>query len=106
MAEEVDKELKEAVEECAKIIEEKCRRHPYMIVVSKADVGFASEEDKKKGILRGKTSYMYFAKPPIKNDGMSKLLVDASRMALTLLRNSIKAKRSLSEKGRKKINSH
>jgi hypothetical protein len=97
MAEE-DKELKEAVEECAKIIEEKCRRHPYMIVVSKADVGFASEEDKKKGILRGKTSYMYFAKPPIKKDGMSKLLVDASRMALDLAEKTVKGEESTEQK--------
>jgi len=101
MAEEVDKELKEAVEECAKIIEEKCRRHPYMIVVSKAVVGFASEEDKKKGILRGKTSYMYFAKPPIRKDGMSKLLVDASRMALDLAEKQYKGEESTEQKGTK-----
>lgn len=87
---EEDKELKEAIEECAKIVEEKCKKRPYMIVLTKANVGFASEEDRKKGILKGNTAYLYTAKPSLKKDGLSKLLVDTSRMAVDLAEKKVK----------------
>jgi hypothetical protein len=79
---EEDKDLKVAIDECAKIVEEKCKKRPYMIIISKADVGYASEEDKEKGQLRGQTSFMYMAKPSIGKDGLSRLLVDTAKMAL------------------------
>ncbi len=91
---EEDKDLREAIEECAKIVEEKCKKRPYMIVVSKADVGFASEEDKRKGRLKGRTSYMYIAKPALGKDGLSKLLVDTSRVALELAEKKVKGEES------------
>ncbi|MFH0884532.1 MAG: hypothetical protein V1861_02375 [Candidatus Micrarchaeota archaeon] len=79
---EEDKNLKEAIEACAKIIEEKCGRKPFMIAVSKADVRFASEGDRKKGIISGTAHYMYMARPPLKKNGLSKLLIDTARVAL------------------------
>lgn len=79
---ETDKNLKEAVEACAKIIEEKCGKKPYMIAVSQADVKFASEENRKKGIVSGTANYMYFSRPPLKKNGLSKLLIDTCRVAL------------------------
>jgi len=84
MTEEVDSDLKEAIEACAKIVEDKCRKRPYMIIVSKADIGFASKEDQQKKILKGKASYMYVARPKIKADGVSKILVGASKKALEM----------------------
>lgn len=81
---EVDQDLKNAIEECAKVVEEKCKKRPYMIIVTKADMGFASEEDKKKGLLKGRASYMYMAKPTIRSDGVSKVLLGASRKALEM----------------------
>ncbi|MBU0532001.1 hypothetical protein KKB44_00750 [Candidatus Micrarchaeota archaeon] len=82
--EETDPDLKEAIEACAKIIEAKCKKRPYMIVISKADVGFASKEEHQKGILRGKASYMYMARPTIRPDGISKVLIGASKKALEM----------------------
>ena len=81
---EEDKELREAIEACAKIVEEKCGHRPYMIVITKANVKFASEEHRKKGILTGNASYMYVAKPTLKKNGLSKLLIDTSRVAVNL----------------------
>ncbi|MFN7991006.1 MAG: hypothetical protein U0R44_02495 [Candidatus Micrarchaeia archaeon] len=81
---EEDKALKEAIEACSKIIEEKCGRRPYIVVIAKANVAYKDEEDRKKGKLSGTTSYMYVAKPTMKKDGLSKLLIDASRMAVNL----------------------
>ncbi|MBU0591926.1 hypothetical protein KKD40_06910 [Candidatus Micrarchaeota archaeon] len=48
-----DNQLKEAIEECAKIVEEKCDKRPYMIIIVKTDVGYNSEEDNKKGDTEG-----------------------------------------------------
>ncbi|MBU1165490.1 hypothetical protein KKF81_00965 [Candidatus Micrarchaeota archaeon] len=84
-----DNQLKEAIEECAKIVEEKCDKRPYMIIIVKTDVGYNSEEDKKKGILKGMSSYMYSAKPALKKDGLSKLLIDTSKMAISLAEKKI-----------------
>ena len=81
---EADEDLREAIEECAKVVEERCKKRPYMIIVAKADVGFRSDDDKEKGKLSGKTSYLYLAKPTIKHDGLSRLLVDSCRMALDM----------------------
>lgn len=91
---EPDPDLKEAIEACAKIVEEKCNKRPYMITIVKASLGYASEEDKEKGVLRGKTSYMYVARPTLKKDGLSKLLVDSSRVALDLAEKNIKDEES------------
>jgi len=79
---EEDKELKKAIESCSKIVEETCGKRPYMILISKANVSFASAENQKKGILSGTATYMYMAKPPLKKNGLSKLLIDTTRVAL------------------------
>jgi hypothetical protein len=79
---EEDKDLKEAVAACARIIEEKCGRKPFMIAVSKADVKFATDGDRKKGIISGTANYMYLARPPLKKNGLSKLLIDTARVAI------------------------
>ncbi len=79
---EADKDLKEAVSACAKIIEEKCGRKPFMIVVAEADIKFASDEHRKKGIVSGTANYMYFSRPPLKKNGLSKLLLDTCRVGL------------------------
>jgi hypothetical protein len=79
---EEDQGLKEAVAECSKIIEAKCGKMPYMIVVAKADIKFDSQESRKKGIASGTASYMYFSRPPLKKNGLSKLLIDTTRHAL------------------------
>ena len=81
---EADEDLKEAIQECAKIIEEKCKKRPYMVIVTKADVGFANEQDMKKGIIKGKASFLYAAKPNLKADGLSKILIGASKKALEM----------------------
>jgi hypothetical protein len=77
-----DKELKEAVEACAKIIAEKCRKRPFMIVVSKADIRYENDEALRKGIVKGTASYMYMANPKLQRNGLSKLLIDTTRVAL------------------------
>ena len=46
--------------------------------------GFANEEDMKKGVARGKANYMYMAKPTLKPDGLSKILIGASKKALEM----------------------
>jgi len=79
---EEDKELKEAIEECAKIIEAKCGKKPFMVVVSKANIRFATAEHKEKGIVSGTASFMYMARHSLKKDGISKLLIDTTRHAL------------------------
>jgi hypothetical protein len=79
---EEDKALKEAVAAFTKILEEKCGRRPFLIVVSKANVKFATEEDRKKGIVTGTASYMYLAKPTLRKNGISKLLIDTARVAI------------------------
>ena len=79
---EEDTELKEAVEACAKIISEKCRKRPFMVVVSKADIRYENEEALKKGIVKGTASYMYMARPKLQKNGLSKLLIDTTRVAL------------------------
>lgn len=81
---EADKDLKEAMEECAKVLEKKCGKRPYMIVVSKANLYFKTPQDKAAGKMSGTASYMYMAKPELKRDGLSKLLVDTSKLALEL----------------------
>jgi hypothetical protein len=78
---ETDKELKEAIEACAKVIEEKCGKKPFMIVISKANLKF-QDKDKKK--LTGTSSYMYFTRPPIGKNGVSKLLIDTTKLAIDL----------------------
>ncbi|MFH0737091.1 MAG: hypothetical protein V1827_00885 [Candidatus Micrarchaeota archaeon] len=77
-----DKALKEAIEACSKIIEEKCGKRPYMVLITKADVRFESAEHKKKGIITGTASFMYTAKPRLKKDGLSKILLDTTKHAL------------------------
>jgi hypothetical protein len=86
---EDDKDLKEAIKACAKIVEEKCGRRPYMIVLSKANVKFASEEHRRKGLITGTASYMYMARPTLKRNGLSKLLIDTSKAAITLAEKKI-----------------
>jgi len=78
-----DKNLKEAIEECAKIMQEKCGNSPFMLVATKAVVGFESEEHRKKGIVTGNATFMYLSRPKLKKDGLSKLLIDTTRHALT-----------------------
>ncbi|MBD3210285.1 hypothetical protein GF318_02790 [Candidatus Micrarchaeota archaeon] len=82
--EEVDEDLRDAIKECSKIIEEKCKKRPYMIILSKADIKFDSEEEKKKGVAKGKASFIYVARPPLRKSGLSKILLGASKKALEL----------------------
>ena len=82
-----DPDLEEAIKECAKIVEEKCKKRPYMIVISKANLGFASEEDRKKNILKGNCTYMYFSRPPLGKDGVSRSLVDGAKAAIDMAEN-------------------
>ena len=79
-----DPDLEEAVKECAKIVEEKCRKRPYMIVISKANLGFASEEDRKKNILKGNCTYIYYSRPPLGKDGVSRSLIDGAKAAVEM----------------------
>ena len=79
---EEDKELKEALEECGKIMQEKLGNHPFMLVATRAKLMFKNEEDKKKGIATGKASFMYMARPALAKNGLSKALIDTSRHAL------------------------
>lgn len=79
-----DNDLDEAIRECAKIVEEKCKKRPYLIVISKANLGYASEADKKKKILKGNCTYMYFSRPPIGKDAVSHSLLDGAKAALEM----------------------
>jgi hypothetical protein len=79
-----DKDLEEAIKECSKIVEEKCKKRPYFIVISKANLGYASEEDKKKKLLKGNCTYMYYSKPPIGRDGVSRSLLDGAKAAISM----------------------
>jgi hypothetical protein len=79
---EEDKKLKEAIEACAKIVHEKCGKRPFMIVISKADVKLVGAKDKAGKVLSGTANYMYLAKPPLRKDGLSKILIDTSRVAV------------------------
>lgn len=92
MAENEDDDLKEAIQECAKIVEERCKKRPYMIIISKADIGFASEEDRKKGLLKGSAAFMYASKPTIRPDGVSKILIGACKKALEMAEEKAKGK--------------
>lgn len=79
-----DKDLEEAIKECSKIVEEKCKKRPYLIVISKANLGYANEEDKKKKLLKGNCTYMYYSKPPLGRDGVSRSLLDGARAAIEM----------------------
>ncbi len=86
---EEDKELKEAIEACTKILEEKCGKRPFMIVISKANLYYKNDDARKSGQLSGTATYMYMAKPTLKKDGLSKLLIDTSKVALNLAEKEI-----------------
>lgn len=77
-----DLDLEEAIYECAKIIEEKCKKRPYLLIISKANLGFANEEDKQKGLLKGDCSFLYLSKPKIGDDGVSKALIKGAEAAI------------------------
>ncbi|HSB46553.1 MAG TPA: hypothetical protein VLD37_00955 [Candidatus Bilamarchaeum sp.] len=55
-----------------------------MVVISKANLKYANAADAKKRKLTGTASYMYSTKPPIKKNGVSKLLIDTSKLAIDL----------------------
>lgn len=95
-----DKDLEEAIKECSKIVEEKCKKRPYFIVISKANLGYASDEDKKKKLLRGNCTYMYYSKPPLGRDGVSRSLLDGAKAAIGMAesKNTAEPKQ---EKGKK-----
>ncbi len=94
-----DEDLNEAIRECAKIVEEKCKKRPYLIVISKANLGYASDGDKKKGLLKGNCTYMYYSKPPLGRDGVSRSLVDGAKAAIGMAEN--KNSPSTKETGKK-----
>jgi hypothetical protein len=79
-----DEDLNEAIKECAKIVEEKCKKRPYMIIISKANLGYENEEDKKKNILKGNCTYAYYSKPPLENNPITRSLIDAAKSAIDL----------------------
>lgn len=79
---EPDKELEDAVAACAKILEQKCGRRPFMIFVSKANLKFENEDARNKGIVSGTVTYTYRAKPKLGKNSLSKLLIDSTRVAL------------------------
>ncbi len=95
---EEDKELKEAIEACSKIVNEKIGRLPFMIVISKANVRYATEEHRKKGVITGTATYMYMTRPPLKRDGLSKLLIDTTKVAIGAAEKTI-ADKTASENG-------
>ena len=97
MEESDDAGLNEAIIECAKIVEEKCKKRPYMIIVTKADIGFASEEDRRKGLLQGKASFMYASKPTLRPDGVSKILIGACKKALEMAEQKVEGRSDESE---------
>ncbi len=82
-----DTDLKNAMDSITPILEQKLKKRPYIVIIAKADVGFESEEDKKNGVLKGSTSYLFWAKPPLGQDGLSKLLVDSAESALEAAKN-------------------
>jgi hypothetical protein len=53
-----------------------------MVLITKADISFKDEEARKKGILTGSANFMYAARPKLRKDGLSKLLVDTTKVAL------------------------
>jgi len=53
-------------------------------VISKANLHFASPEDKKKGRMSGTASYMYVVRPKLGKNGLTKLLIDTSKLAIEL----------------------
>lgn len=79
---EEDPDLKSAIEECRKIVEDKCRKRPYMIIISKANVGYSSEAEKQKGMLRGTATYMYVARPSMGKDAVSRVLLQGAEAAI------------------------
>ena len=79
--------MEEAIKECAKVVEDKCKKRPYMIIISKANLGYASEEDRKKNILKGNCTYMYFSRPPLGKDGVSRSLLDGAKAAISMAEN-------------------
>ena len=84
--------------ECGKVVEEKCGKRPYLIVISKANLGYASEEDKKKGMLKGNCTYMYFSKPPLGKDGVSISLLDGAKAAMEMAEGNTSPKEKEGEK--------
>lgn len=79
---EEDLEMKEVLSAVQAKVEEKFGMRPYMIIVTKADLYFANAEDKEKGKVSGTANYVYMSKPPMGKDGISKLLIDTTRVAL------------------------
>ncbi len=77
-----DLEMREVLSEVQKKVEEKFGMRPYMIIVTKADLYFANAADKEKGKVSGTANYAYLSKPPMGKDGISKLLIDTTRVAL------------------------
>ena len=88
------KELKEALAECAALFEKKCGTRPYMIVIARANLYFKDEADKKKGRLSGNSEYSYMSKPPMEKTGVSKLLIDTTRLAVNHAEKTIAEKES------------
>ena len=86
---EESKELKEALAECAALFEKKCGTRPYMIVIARANLYFKDDEDKNKGRLSGTSEYTYISKPPMDKTGVSKLLIDTTRLAVNHAEKSI-----------------
>lgn len=78
---EEDKQLKEALEECAKIMQEKLGKDAFMLVATRAKLMFKSEEDRKKGLATGKVSFMYLSRPRLSKNGLSKALIDTCKHA-------------------------
>ncbi|MBI5046702.1 hypothetical protein HZC07_03135 [Candidatus Micrarchaeota archaeon] len=81
---EEDVELKEALEGCRKIIEEKCKDKAYLFVLSKANLRYVTPDDKDSKKVTGNASFVYFGRPALKNNALSKLLVRSLKSAVTL----------------------
>jgi hypothetical protein len=79
---EEDQEMKEVLSAVQKTVEDKFGMRPYMIIVTKADLFFANDDDKKSGKVTGTANYVYMSKPPMGKDGISKLLIDTARVAI------------------------
>ncbi len=79
---EEDQEMKEVLSTVSESVEKKFGKRPYLVIVTKADLYFASPQDKEKGKVTGTANYVYLTKPPLGKDSVSKLLIDTTRVAL------------------------
>ncbi len=80
-----DAQMKEVLDEVSASVEKKFGKRPYVVIVAKANLYFANEEDKKGGKVSGTADYAYLAKPQLGKNGISKILVNTARLAVNTM---------------------